>query len=614
MHFFWVSFVAGFAGWIFFSAPYFSSADGPIDSQELTSLAPEAEATPVARDIAAADDDVSAYVWTAEEAQDYTEFVEATEKKLLVHKTLPSPDFAVSEEQISAIEVSGLSDEDFHMATNFETADSCLPERNYLNDQVSNIPNVFKLKRKKSDDAATLPQSCVNFVLKKFYEPALTAPKRMFAYCKADSGRPVEDELSRAEWQPKIDELKAQFEAANEEKKTELAAKIRSLEYNVKHVHQMQPCVTEDYATSIYNAFIDVTSCLNIPQKELLPKFFNESGMHMNAFGAGKDAGVGQLTGQAIVPTIDKLTRYVEEMRGSGKPACKRVLDVISSYEKIDPDFMNRCNLMAAPENPLRNLVYTAIFYKDSVRQVTGITYRAGIDVVVRQDKSEKALKNTDDEELGGSLEAVDVRAKFAQLGMPNVNLHRLKTMVVSLGYNSGTVTALRALNAFLNERIEYKMNPKTPAKEKAKMNLTEKDFDFDSIDVAPVRSMIMPKTAKKDATEDEIKAVAKVEAARQANVYDNYKSAFKRTFPEFLTLRTNAGAQEDADCKGIKNSKKCLNGQLRVGSENTSKRAKYELYGWPGYLTALATKANILNANFKKHECTPAGYLSLRK
>ena len=79
---------------------------------------------------------------------------------------------------------------------------------------------------------------------------------------------------------------------------------IRKIEYNVKHVFHMQPCVTEEYSTAVYNAFVDVTQCLNIPQKELLPKFFNESGMHINAFGGGKDAGVGQLTEAAIVPAL----------------------------------------------------------------------------------------------------------------------------------------------------------------------------------------------------------------------------------------------------------------------------------------------------------------------
>ena len=38
-------------------------------------------------------------------------------------------------------------------------------------------------------------------------------------------------------------------------------------------------CITPEYVQSVYNSYVDVLDCLDIPQKDLLPKLFNESGM-----------------------------------------------------------------------------------------------------------------------------------------------------------------------------------------------------------------------------------------------------------------------------------------------------------------------------------------------
>lgn len=466
----------------------------------------------------------------------------------------------------------------------YETPEMCGSERNYLESQIQSVHNIFKLPRTEIDEEAkgNVPRQCLTFIMKKFFEPAMTAPKRMFAYCAKATGRPEEDAASREEVQPKIDVLKKQLAKKDitAEETESIEKKIRGLEASIKHKHYMQPCVTETYTQTIYNSFTDVANCFNIPQREILPKFFNESGFHVNAFGAGKDAGVGQLTAEAINATLKRLPYYIAEMRKSPKASCRRISEHASAFESIDSDLFNRCNLMASPENPLRNLFYMAVFYRESVRYVSGITFREGKDTVIRNDGQETPLKGTAGEELGGALERQQIREKFAKLGFKNVNLHRLKTMVVSLGYNSGTVTALNRLNSYLDERIQHSATEKD-------LNLSTKHFDFENIDVSKLRKSIMPQVAKKEATEDERKEIAKIEAARLKNLPEVYAKAYRLSFPEYLVLRTNSGPK---------------------GKE------PYQLYGFPGYLSALALKNKILSAQFPGGECTAPGYLNLTK
>lgn len=466
----------------------------------------------------------------------------------------------------------------------FETPESCGEERNYLNSQIQKVANVYRLTRQESDHESkqNVPRQCLTFIMKKFFEPAMTAPKRMFAYCADATGRPEEDPASRGEIQPKIDILKKLIskKGIRSEEFDAISKKIRGYEASVKHKYYMQPCVTEAYTQTVYNAFTDVANCFNIPQREILPKIFNESGFHINAYGAGKDAGVGQLTAEAIDAALPKLPYYITEMLKSHKPSCRRLSQYSSSFASVEPDLFNRCNLIASPENPLRNLFYTAVFYRESLRYVSGITFRAGQDIVLRNDGQEYVLKGRADEELGGALERQQIREKFERLGYKDVNLHRLKTMIVSLGYNSGVMTALNRLNDYLNERIEHSAIEKD-------LSLNASHFDFENIDVRKLRKIVIPQVSKKEDSEEERSQIAKAEVARMKSLPDYYGKAYRLSFPEYLVLRTNSGPN---------------------GKE------PYQLYGFPGYLSALALKNKILLSQFSGGECTTPGYLSLVK
>ena len=249
-------------------------------------------------------------------------------------------------------------------------------------------------------------------------------------------------------------------------------------------------CVTDTYVNSIYNSLADVTDCLNIPMKELLPKLYNESGLHVNTLGGGYDAGVGQLTVSALreihmryngIPeNPTSLDWYMREIAKSSKESCKRIVKQKSAYtlsvpkgKKFcaygDPDQANcyqpwiadnRCTVITTPENPLRNILFTGIFYRSMVRNVTGITYSGGDDFINGQ------LLGRQDT-YGGYIGSSEFVARLQALGATHADQKIVKQMLVSFGFNAGVKTGRIFLDNYLKQR---------EAKNRA---LTDADFDF---------------------------------------------------------------------------------------------------------------------------------------
>ncbi len=134
----------------------------------------------------------------------------------------------------------------------FESSDQCLKERRYLEDSLALIPAAFRDTR--APDQNQPPRECVSFIMQNFMP--LNSSSSAVSSCSNPAGEPARGGYL--------------------------------------------PCVTETYTNSVYNSLVDVGDCLNIPVKELLPKLFNESGLHVNVLGGGYDAGVGQLTVSAL--------------------------------------------------------------------------------------------------------------------------------------------------------------------------------------------------------------------------------------------------------------------------------------------------------------------------
>lgn len=643
MKYFSFLFVMGLISWgsLSYYANPVSPANGVAQQRDLSSRMPNSDSVSL-ENLSEQD-----YVWTATEAQEYETYLSEAESaavqdyKLALRKKslkqLPSLVKRQGEvENVQSItEIKPLTEDEkkaFEEAITPELtgSESCLPKegdsRNYLEASIGNIDGLILYARKKDDTAAsvtltdkyyqgqTVGKSCVTFVMKKFFEPAMKDPKRLFAYCPQASGVPELDLAAQDAMREETKKLESDLvifdkkypkpSGTKVDEREDLVKKINQLKADVewRHKYYKTPCVSTDYVNATYNAFHDVTECLNISQKELLPKFFNESGLHVNAYGAGRDAGVGQLTGPAIQVSKGVLKKYVEGMKASKKASCERILSIVSSFEEVEHSPRQRCNLMAVPENPLRNLLYSGIFYKENVKMITGIFYADGEDRVRLNTGEVVDLEYSSKDQFGGQLGRKEAQAKLVSLGLTNVNMHEIKNMLVALAYNAGPQTVVNKFVDYLDERLAAKQKAKTK-EEKNKWNLTTDHFDFLKYDVRPVRSQITPVSIKSSLIENErsetpdvalladLKKLRDKEKLRRIELPKNYSEAKKLSLPEFLTIRTNSGPQP----------------------ESSTKRA-FELFGFPGYLSALASKNAILNLYFPNNECTNPNYLKLSK
>lgn len=155
-----------------------------------------------------------------------------------------------------------------------------------------------------------------------------------------------------------------------------------------------KPCLTEEYVFPIYNAFVDVTNCLNHDQRLYLPKLFIESGFHINASGPGGDGGIGQFTKPAILEANKIIPQIDQEIRQNPNPSCRR----LAKYLKNNPDTLmpkgnllsenvsERCAFLHSPPNPIRSLIYYAALQNqqksavsEKVDQLEGLMKQAGL-------------------------------------------------------------------------------------------------------------------------------------------------------------------------------------------------------------------------------------------
>lgn len=126
----------------------------------------------------------------------------------------------------------------------FETYETCKSERNYFQETFSQLKtqDVWKpyLETRSASKEAQIPRECVTYVMRGFLSSG-NEPSESFASCPDNVGLPRQG--------------------------------------------QNKACVTEDYVNIVYNSFVDVADCMGLSQKMMVPKFMNESGMHINSFG-----------------------------------------------------------------------------------------------------------------------------------------------------------------------------------------------------------------------------------------------------------------------------------------------------------------------------------------
>jgi hypothetical protein len=391
-----------------------------------------------------------------------------------------------------------------------ETEKTCTKDRLYYENDFKKISDTFRLKRPNFPEAK-FPTACVAYAMRT--------------------------------WDAYEETSKHITECKDEETPPEQGRKLA--------------CVTENYAYSTYNSYVDVMDCLSIPQKELLPKIWNESFFHVNAYGDTGDSGVGQLTDSAIKEVIKpkyadmnitELEFYKREMTKSGKASCSRILADSSAWIPVSEDKAKRCSLMRPTSSPLRNLLYTAIFYRVVAERISGIYYRAGKEMM-RTDSGlvERSEKSS---EPGGAIQKLQFKEKMQQLGIANPDMDYLRDVLVTLAFNAGSSSAIKIVNDFLQARIANGMK------------LEEKELDFINVSTMAEKALVSaPKDETEDAKTDRLK---KLDAARE--------TAYKLELPRYMRLM--------------------------------------QVTGLPGYVSSIGYRASKFNQEIGENVCTPESFL----
>lgn len=310
-----------------------------------------------------------------------------------------------------------------------------------------------------------------------------------------------------------------------------------------------KPCVSKTIVNATYNAFVDITSCLGVNPKSLLPKLSNESGMLVNTLGGGLDAGVGQLTRIAIEETNKYYDSFMLEIESNAatKPSCARILKYKPALAKISEAAELRCGLIAAPENPLKNILYMTMLNR------------------INLSTARKKFENN------------DIVGKFSKLGLDKININAVVEMVALASYNAGPATAFNALNEYLDKRI------------KIGKKLSIDDFDFHNPKTAKdIDGVVKPVTKIARAfvnspfikTDDPDK---KIKSQRAKVLPDKIRSAHLLTFPEYMIYSQN---NFDETQKAVTKD--------------------YKTIGAPGYLGFLADKNTALRQTFEESGASP--------
>jgi len=185
-----------------------------------------------------------------------------------------------------------------------------------------------------------------------------------------------------------------------------------------------KPCVTDQYVNVTYTLFNDISTCMGINPKYLIPKITQESGFHLNAFGAGADTGIGQLTGPAIRDVNKHFRSYQNHILSSDRESCQRLRPVFANLTPAPSSTASRCSLMRAPENPALNLFYSAVKLQIDYRTQDLLFERMGVNRLLRQ------------------------------AGLANVDRKKLRVVLMTLAYNAGAGGAMRDFINYLEYRI----------------------------------------------------------------------------------------------------------------------------------------------------------------
>ena len=351
-----------------------------------------------------------------------------------------------------------------------------------------------------------------------------------------------------------------------------------------------KPCISDSLVNLTYNSYVDVTECLNLNPKLFLPKISRESGFLINAYGSGKDGGIGQFTKSAIDAVNQDFQIYMAEIEKAAatKPSCGRIIKHKAMLTKAASGPEQRCSMIGMPENPLRNILYIGIFNKSHMDRFSGSKFIAGQDFFVR-DSQMIPVNNNASDEFGGIFKENKYKESLVQLGIQNPNMHLFKEALTLAGYNMGSPTAIRLFGKYLEKR------------KLAKKNLREVDFDFNKVRLAKdeygdgkeksvidiARSYVMSSfISRKDSA-----AVKLAKLKKRRQLPKEWATSYLKSFPEYLAMNAN-----NYDGKQI---------------------GKYDVYGAPGYVSYVADRnrefrTTFNNAGIDPNFCSDPEFLSI--
>lgn len=502
---------------------------------------------------------------------------------------------------------------DFASKGAFETAEQCGPERNYFANDLKKMSAVYAGNRSRAQlGNSNPPKECVSFIMQNFIP--LNSKSGAISMCRGAKGELLASPTKGADglgFQP--------------------------------------PCTTEPYVNSVYNALVDVGDCLNIPVKELLPKLYNESGLHVNTLGGGFDAGVGQLTVSALKEVFVRynmdakqpstLDWYMKEIAKSNKESCKRIVAEKSAYALEVPtgkklclvgesegadcytpwSSSNRCVVMTVPSSPLRNVLFTGIFYRSMLKNATGLSYSAGNDII-------NGRIYREGEELNGYMGKGNYVERLRALGATHANLNVIKQILVSLGFNAGIQSGKIYLDNYIKQR------------EEKKKYIKNEDIDFQNISTGKWAIVTNLPTfwrglGSEDAAEFD-KALTSLEVLRELGVdvvkaQKMYKDLRPHVQKEVKAINGNAKLSEDDKQKKINELKvkydKYRHPLLKAVFAKSDELTLPEYMriahayaiitnpnagGAPGYLSFVAAKHKQLEKEMGVKVCTADQYL----
>lgn len=397
-----------------------------------------------------------------------------------------------------------------------EKASQCGPGRLKFETALTKLAPIFREERAKK--SADFPSTCITYIMHKFLQGTEKNESSAMSSCKSPNAQPDREAF--------------------------------------------KPCITATYVNSIYNSFADMTSCMGVPQRDYLPKLYNESGFHINTLGAGFDAGVNQLVGPTIEEANKDFKAYRAQVLASKNEACQRVAPYIKKFSPVSDDVKHRCQLIAPPNNPLLNIFYMTIKYQQDLQTL------------------DKRLKDR------------NIVNRLTQLGLSpdKYSQQQLTQMLMILGFNSGISGAVINFDNYL-KKVEL-----------GKRKLTLDDFNFskESLIYAKIDSKTHNFTRRTvdDSTKwkDRMKAFDAV-----ADKYKEQKPRYKAKIEKITAVSKKWGKYSTYHLN-FKDSELSFSAYLQL----------YQSSGAPGYLSFVRRAADELNSVFKEGTCVPDSYLAL--